>query len=101
MTDTVFTVAVMLAILCVAADVAAQTDDEMAAVMPSADRFEEGQADPPIKAAYVEDRLIGYVFRTQSVFLATHGGRQPSDRIGAASRCEDRPQISNLDTCDK
>ena len=32
--------------------------------MPSADRFEEGQADPPIKAAYVGDRLIGYVFRT-------------------------------------
>jgi len=54
----------MLAILSVAADVAAQTDDEMAAVMPSADRFEEGQADPPIKAAYVGDRLIGYVFQT-------------------------------------
>ena len=61
---TVFTAALMLAVLCVAADVAAQTDDEMAAVMPSADRFEEGQADPPIKAAYVGDRLIGYVFRT-------------------------------------
>jgi hypothetical protein len=61
---TSFTAALMLAISCVAADVAAQTDDEMAAVMPSADRFEEGQADRPVQAAYVGDRLIGYVFRT-------------------------------------
>ena len=61
---TVFTLAMVLVLLCVSGDVSAQTDDEMAAVMPSADRFEEGNADPPIKAAYLEDRLIGYVFRT-------------------------------------
>ena len=59
-----FAVSLVPVILCVSADVVAQTHDEMAAVMPSADRFEEGEADPPIKTAYLEDRLIGYVFRT-------------------------------------
>ena len=61
---TAFSAALMLAIACVAAEVAAQTDDEMATVMPSADRFEERQALPAVQVAYVGDRLIGYVFRT-------------------------------------
>ena len=51
-------------VLGVWVDVHAQTDDQIAAVMPGADRFEESEANPPIRIAYLGDQLFGYVFRT-------------------------------------
>lgn len=59
-----FTAVIALSVSALSADATAQTTDEMTVVMPRADRFMEGQADPLVYLAYEGDQLIGYVFRT-------------------------------------